>query len=118
MIGDCRRRPGRLGRGGILLGEGDECLAADPQVLDLLAEFAQTRGQSVDLRLGLLDLAGQGVLAGVDPVQEPSAGVGVPHVEPGHVHRHDGAGPRVRRRDITSVIAQYTRDAELAGRCS
>lgn len=77
MIGDSRRRPGRLGRGGILLGEGDECLAADPQVLDLLAEFAQTRGQSVDLRLGLLGLAGQDPLAGVDLVQEPGAGVEV-----------------------------------------
>ncbi|MGW4966116.1 hypothetical protein ACWEPL_53630 [Nonomuraea sp. NPDC004186] len=36
-------RRDRFGRGEILLGEGDEGLAADPQVLDRLAEFAQTR---------------------------------------------------------------------------
>ncbi|GAA3115714.1 hypothetical protein GCM10020001_038990 [Nonomuraea salmonea] len=104
--------------GGIFLGEGDEGLAADPQVLDLLAELAQPRGEHVDLRLGLLDLAGQGLLAGVDPVQEPGTRVGRPGVGPDHAHRHDGDAPRVRRRDITSVIAQYTRASELAGRCS
>jgi hypothetical protein len=34
------------------------------------------------------------------------------------VIRHDGVDVPVSRRAITSVIAQYTRDAELASRCS
>ncbi|MFG1681177.1 hypothetical protein ACGFNP_13510 [Nonomuraea sp. NPDC049269] len=38
-------------------------------------QFAELRGHGVNLRLGLLDLAGQGPLAGVDLVQQPGAGV-------------------------------------------
>jgi hypothetical protein len=36
----------------------------------------------------------------------------------GHAGRHDGAEVPVSRPAITSVIAQYTRDSELDGRCS
>ncbi|MEV6981177.1 DUF664 domain-containing protein [Sphaerisporangium sp. NPDC051017] len=36
----------------------------------------------------------------------------------GHASRQDGLEVPVSRRAITSLIAQYTRDSELAGRCS
>ncbi|GAA5072751.1 hypothetical protein HNP84_009334 [Thermocatellispora tengchongensis] len=107
----------RFGRSGVRFSEGQERLAADPQMLGLLAEFTEPRGQGVDVGLGLLDLAGQGLLAGIQPVQEPGSGIGRAGIGPGHVHRQDGV-EGVRRRDITSVIAQYTRDSELDGRCS
>ncbi|MGW0197396.1 hypothetical protein [Nonomuraea sp. NPDC003201] len=48
VIGDSRRRRDRFGRGEIVLGEGDQGLATDPQVLHRLAEFAQTRGESAE----------------------------------------------------------------------
>jgi hypothetical protein len=82
----------------------------------LTASFSSREpgGELVDLGLGLLSLAGQGLLPGVDPVQQVPARVR----GRGHAGRHDGADVPVSRRAITSVIAQYTRDAELASRCS
>ena len=77
-------------------------------------ELAEPGGELVDPGLGLLGLAGQCLLPGVDPVQQVPARVR----GRGHAGRHDGADVPVSRRAITSVIAQYTRDAELDGRCS
>ena len=74
-----------------------QALTGDPQVLDRFVQFAEVRGHGVNLRLGLLDLAGQGPLAGVDLVQQPRAGVRLLCIWPGHVDRHDGAGARVSR---------------------
>jgi hypothetical protein len=97
----------------VLPGEGDEGLTGDLQVADRLVELAQPCGELVDLVLGLLRFAGQCLLPGVDLVQQVPA-----RVRRGHAARHEGVDVRVSRRPITSVIAQYTRDAELEGRCS
>jgi hypothetical protein len=97
----------------VLPGEGEEGLAGDLQVADLLLELAEPGGELVDPGLGVVRLAGQGLLAGVDPVQQVPA-----RVRRGHAGRHDRTDVPVSRRAITSVIAQYTRDAELASRCS
>ena len=70
-------------------------------------------GELVDEGLGLPGLAGQCLLPRVDPVQQDPA-----RARRGHASRHDGADVPVSRRAITSVIAQYTRDAELDSRCS
>ena len=76
-------------------------------------EFAEPGGELVDPGLGLARLAGQRLLPRVDLVQQVPA-----RVRRGHADRHDGADAPVSRRAITSVIAQYTRDAELESRCS
>lgn len=54
----------------------------------------------VDRGLGFGRAMFQGLLAGVDPIQEVPAGVSA-----GHAGRHDREVP-VSRRAITSVIAQ------------
>ena len=113
MIGERRSRPGRFrGLAVVRAGEGEERLAGDLQVTDLLPDLAEPGGELVDPGLGFPRLAGQGLLAGVDPVQQVPA-----WVRRRHAARHDREVPVIRRA-ITSVIAQYTRDAELAGRCS
>jgi hypothetical protein len=115
VIGKLWRWPG-LFRGGLVVlpGEGDEGLAGDLQVADRLVQLADPGGELVDLGLGLPGLAGQRLLPRVDLVQQDPARVR----GRGHASRHDGADVPVSRRAITSVIAQYTRDAELASRCS
>ena len=87
-----------------------------------MAEFWNpTGGQVLDLGAGLPGLAGQGLLACVDHVQQQPARVRVRsrgHPVRCHVPRQAGAAVPVSCRAITSVIAQYTRDSELARRCS
>ncbi|MEU3902122.1 hypothetical protein [Streptomyces sp. NPDC045251] len=66
---------GRVGRqDGPLLGwlrgrrrEGEERLAGHRQVLDLLVEFTQARGELVDLRAGLFRGGAEFAFACVDP---------------------------------------------------
>ena len=102
VLGQVRGRRGfRCWRFVILAGEGDQGLAGDLQVADLLLKLAEPGGGLVDRGLGLLRLTGEGLLAGVDPVQQVPAGV-----RRGHVTRHDRAGAPAIRRAITSVIAQ------------
>lgn len=103
------RRGCRIG----LAGQDEQGLAGDPEVIEVLVEFPQAAGQFLDLVSCLFDLAGQGILAGVDPVQPPHAGIRGVHAE-----RQVGVEVPVSRRVITSVIAEYTRDSELAGSCS
>ncbi len=98
----------------VLPGEGDEGLSGDLQVADRLVQFAEPGGEFVDLGLGVTCFAGQCLLPGVDLVQQDPARVR----GRSHAGRHDGVDVPVSRRAITSVIAQYTRDAELASRCS
>ena len=104
MIRKRGRHPGRL-RGGLVVvlpGEGDEGLAADLQVTDLLVKFTEPGGELLDPGLGLPGLAGQGLLPRVDRVQQEPA-----RVRRGHAaDRHDGTEVPVSRRAITSVIAQ------------
>jgi hypothetical protein len=83
------------------------------QVADRLVELAHPGGELADQGPGLPGFAGQCLLPRVDLVQQVPAGV-----RRGHAGRHDGVDVPVSRRAITSVIAQYTRDAELASRCS
>jgi hypothetical protein len=97
----------------IVPGEGDEGLAGDLQVADLLVKLAEPGGELIDQGLGLPGLAGQCLFPHVDLVQQEPA-----RVARGHADRHDGMEVQVNRRAITSVIAQYTRDAELDSRCS
>jgi len=97
----------------VLRGEGDEGLAGDLQVADRLVDLAEPGGELVDLGLGLARLTGQRLLPRVDPVQQVPT-----RVRRGHTARHDRTDVPVSRRAITSVIAQYTRDTELDGRCS
>ena len=94
-------------------GEAEEGLAGDLQVADRLVQLAEPGGELIDPGLGLPGLAGQRLLPGIDLVQQVPA-----RVCRGHVIRHDGVDVPVSRRAITSVIAQYTRDAELESRCS
>jgi hypothetical protein len=112
MVGHCGSRWRRGWRIG-LAGQDEQGLAGDPQMIEVLVEIPQAGGQLLDLSLDLFDVAGQRLLAGVDPVQQPRAGV-----RGAHVSRQTGAEGPVSRRDITSVIAQYTRDSALAGSCS
>ena len=99
-----RARRGRRGRlGGLVAagGEGQEGLSGDLQVADLLPDLSEPGGGLVDRGLGLIGSTGQGLLAGVDPVQQVPA-----RVRRGHAGRHDRAEAPVIRRAITSVIAQ------------
>jgi len=89
-------------------------LRGDLQVADRLVELADPGRQLADLGAGMVRLAGQCLLPRVDLVQQEPARVR----GRGHVTRHDRADVPVTRRAITSVIAQYTRDAELDSRCS
>ncbi len=112
MAGDhrCRWRRGcRIG----LAGQDEQGLAGDPQMIEVQVEVPQAGGQLLNPSLDLFDLAGQRLLAGVDPVQQPRAGI-----RRAHVVRQAGVEGPANRRLITSVIAQYTRDSELAGSCS
>ena len=91
-------------------------------MIDCLVELAEPGGQVLHLGAGLLSLAGQGLLACLDLVQQHSARVLSGHqgtiLVRCHVPRQAGVQVPVSRRAITSLIAQYTRDSELAGRCS
>jgi hypothetical protein len=115
VIGYHGRRPGRFCGGLVLVlaGEGDEGLAGDLQVADRLVQLAEPGGELIDPGLRLGRLAGQCLLPRVYLVQQEPA-----RVRRGHAGRHDGVEVPVSRRAITSVIAQYTRDAELESRCS
>lgn len=99
--------------GGGLVGEAEEGLAGDPQVVELLVEFTQPHGQCLDAGPGLFGLAGQVPLACVDTAQEaPQLGIF------GRAARQAGVTVPVSRRTITAVIAQHTLDCELSGRYS
>lgn len=115
VLGERRRGPGRgVGRRGVVLaGEGQEGLSGDLQVADRLADLAEPGSKPVDAGLDVAGLACECLLAGVDPVQQVPA-----RVRRGHAARQEGTEVPVSRRAITSVIAQYTRDTELEGRCS
>jgi hypothetical protein len=73
MAGQHGRRPGRLGGG--LAGQREQGRAGDPQMTGRLAGLAEPGGQVVDHGAGLLGLAGQGLLACVDLVQQQPARV-------------------------------------------
>jgi hypothetical protein len=94
-----------------IVREGEHCLPRDPQMLRLLVQFAQSAGQFVDVRADLFGLGCDGLLACRDLVQRLSQ-----HLRPGHASRQLGVLVPVSRRAITSVIAQWTGDSELAGR--
>lgn len=113
MVGEHGSRL-RRGRPVRLFRVGEQGVADEIQVLDVLVEVTQAGGQFVDLTTHLLGLSGQRLLAGVDPLQQPCSGIGVP----ADVSRQVGVEGPVSRRAITSVIAPYTRDSELAGWCS
>lgn len=102
MLGQLRGRRAGI-RGGLVVagGEGQDGLAGDLQVADLLLELAEPGGELVDPGLGAGRLAGEGLLAGVDPVQQVPA-----RVRRDHVTRQDRAEVPVIRRAITSVMAR------------
>lgn len=106
----------RRGLAVVVPGEGQEGLAGDLKVADLLAGLLEPGGQLVDAGLNVGGLAGQGLLAGLDPVQAGNC------LAPGPrscgLARQEGTEAPVSRRAITSVIAQYTRDPELDSLCS
>ena len=107
--------PGRLWGGVAVVVPGVVFVgvAGDLKVGVRLVKLAEPGGELVDAGLDVAGLAGQGLLPGADPVQQVPA-----RVRRGHAARHEGTEVPASRRAITSVIAQYTRDAELASRCS
>ncbi|WP_371644209.1 hypothetical protein [Streptomyces mirabilis] len=93
--------PGLPGVG--FVGEGKGRLTGDPQVFEVLVEFAEPCGELFDLCPHQLGPVGHGLLAGVDPLQERPPGVGA-----GHASRQARTVADVgHQRVITSVIAQY-----------
>lgn len=98
--------------GGGRLGEGEEGLAGGPQVLDLRVESVEACGEFLDPGPGLPGLGRQFLFVQVDTFQDR-----LDLRVLGHASRQAGVVP-VSRRAITAVIAQYTRDSELAVRCS
>lgn len=78
------------------VGEGEQRLADDPQVLEVLVEFTEPRAELLDRAPHLLGLVGDGLFAFIDPPQGGLHGVG-----------SGRAVVPVSRRVIMSVIVQY-----------
>lgn len=96
------------------VGQLQQSLAGNPDFFGGPAEFVELRGQLRDLfphRLGL-----HGDLA--FPLLQPRQHRAERQLAAGHAVRQAGTVAAVNRRSITAVIAQYTRDSELRGRCS
>ncbi|GAA3485566.1 hypothetical protein GCM10018966_100990 [Streptomyces yanii] len=104
----CRRR-GRL-----RVGQLQQCLAGDPDFLGGPAEFVELCGQLRDLFPRLLGLRGDLSF----PLLQPRQHCAERQLPAGHAVRQAGTAAPVNRRTVTAVIAQYTRDSELRGRCS
>lgn len=110
MVRQLRRRR----RGRLRIGQRQQCLAGDPDLLGGPAEFVQPCGQLRDLLPRRLGLHGELPFLILQPRQyRPES-----QLPAGHVLRQAAAVAPVSRRSITAVIAQYTRDSELRGRCS
>ncbi|MGW0792621.1 hypothetical protein ACWD04_31485 [Streptomyces sp. NPDC002911] len=96
------------------LGQFHQRLAGDPEFFGGPGEFVEPGGQLRDLfpyRLGLCgDLA--------FPLLQPCQHRAERQFPATHAVREAGTVAPVNRRSITAVIAQYTRDSELRGRCS
>ncbi|MEU8837034.1 hypothetical protein [Streptomyces sp900116325] len=90
-----------------------QCLAGDTDLLGGPAELIQPCGQLRDLLLRRLGLRGDLPFSLLQPHQRSEG-----QLPAGHALRQAVAVAPVSRRSITAVIAQYTRDSELRGRCS
>jgi hypothetical protein len=106
-----------VGAGRLLDGlgsrDGEEGLAGDAQVLALRVELAEAGGEVLDARAELSGLFGQFALAGLAVGQD---GADLRVVADAALQ--EGRVAPVRRRAMTEVIAQKTREQEVAGRCS
>ncbi|WP_435875544.1 hypothetical protein [Nonomuraea fuscirosea] len=71
-------------------------------MIEVLVKAPQVGDQLLDLSLDLFDVAAQRLPTGVDPVQQPRAGVRA------HMSHQAGVEGPVSQRVITSIIAQYT----------
>lgn len=98
----------------VAFGQLQQRLAGDPNFLGGPAEFVVLRGQLRDLfphRLGLRSHLSF-------PLLQPCQHRAERQLPAAHAVRQAGTVALVNRRSITAVIAQYTRDSELRGRCS
>lgn len=80
-----------------------------------LGESVAQRGQLRDLLVSGLRFHSDLPLADLQTCQQGTEGL---LRVVAHAPRQDGVEVPVSRRVITSLVAHYTRDSELAGRCS
>ncbi|WP_286260472.1 hypothetical protein [Streptomyces graminofaciens] len=98
----------------VAVGQLQQCLAGDPDFFGGPDEFVELCGQLRDLFPRGLGLRGDLAFPLLQPCQHRAEG----QLPAGHAVRQAGTVAEVSRRSITAVIAQYTRDSELRGRCS
>ena len=96
------------------IGQLQQRLAGDPDLFGGPAELFQPCGQLRDLLPRRVGLCGDLPFPLLQPHQHRPEG----QIPVGHALRQAAAVAPVSRRSITAVIAQYTRDSELRGRCS